>query len=101
MVKAQDVIYAVVGAGDLAVEKLKGVTKLADRKVTTRVLDDFVGRGKAVATKVKRAEPTKQAIRQTKAARSQVKAAATGVTKAVRANARATKSAASKAAKAS
>lgn len=101
MAKAQDVIYAVVGAGDFAVAKAKGAKKLTDRKVTTKYYKDFVKRGKALTTKIKNAPPTKQAVAQTKTARSQVKAAATSVTKAVRANSRATKSAASKTAKAS
>lgn len=101
MAKAQDVIYAVVGAGDFAVAKAKNAKKLADRKVTTKYYKDFVKRGKSLTTKIKNAQPTKQAVAQTKTARAQVKAAATSVTKAVRANTRATKSATTKAAKAS
>lgn len=101
MPKAQEIFYATVGAGDFAIDKIKGVAKVADRKVTQKYYKDFVKRGKTLSTKVKNAGPTKQAIAQTKTARSQVKAAATSVTKAVRANTKATKSAATKATKAS
>ncbi|HVL65290.1 MAG TPA: hypothetical protein VM573_09000 [Actinomycetota bacterium] len=101
MAKAQDVLYAVVGAGDFAVAKVKDAGKLADRKVTSKLYKDFVKRGKTLTTKIKSSAATKQAVEQSKTARSQVKAAATSVGKAVRANTRATKSAASKTAKAS
>src|SRR3972149_8491277 len=101
MAKAQEIFYATVGAGEFALEKLKGAGKLADKKVTQKYYKDFVKRGKSLSTKVKNSGPTKKAIAQTKTAKAQVKAATTSVTKAVRADAKATKSAASKAAKAS
>ncbi|HVM33980.1 MAG TPA: hypothetical protein VM784_01415 [Actinomycetota bacterium] len=101
MTNGHDVIYAVVGIGDFAIEKVRGAAKLADRKANAEMVDDLVGRGKALVSKVKRAQPTKQAFQQTKVARSQIKAATTSVTKAVRSNARATRSAAGKAVKAS
>ena len=101
MAKAKEIFYASVGAGEFALEKVKGAGKLADKKVTQKYYKDFVKRGKTLSTKVKNSGPTKAAIVQTKTARSQVKAAATSVTKAVRGNTKATKPAASKAAKAS
>jgi hypothetical protein len=101
MPKAQELFYAAVGAGDFAIEKVKGTRKLADRKTSTKIYKDFVKRGKALSTRIRTSGPTKQALAQTKAARAQVKAAATSVTKAARANGKATKSAAGKAVKAS
>jgi hypothetical protein len=99
--KTEELLYAVVGAGDFAVEKAKDARKLADRKKNQELYRDFVKRGRSLSSKIKTSQPTKRAVAQTKAARSQVKAAATSVTKAVGANARATSSAAGKAAKAS
>jgi hypothetical protein len=101
LAKTQELLYAVVGAGDFAAEKVRGVTKIADRKTTQKLYKDFVKRGKTLSTRIKNSGPSKQAVAQTKTARTQVKAAATSVTKAVRANTKATKSAASKTAKAS
>ena len=90
MDKAQEVFYAVVGAGDFALEKGR---KFADHQTTQTFYKDFVKRGRAITTKVRGSATTNQAVAQTKAARSQVKAAATSVTKAVRINAKATKEA--------
>ena len=101
MAKAQQIIYAVVGAGDLAVEKAANLRKVVDRERTEQVYSDFVNRGRAVSKRIGNAAPTKRAAAQTKTARSQVKAAATSVGKAVRANVGATRSAATKVAKAS
>ena len=98
MAKVQEFLYAVVGAGDFAVEKARSLT---ERENTTKAYEDLVGRGRALSTKIKRSAPTKQAIEQTRTARIQAKAAATSATKAVRANARAARSAATKGAKAS
>jgi hypothetical protein len=100
MAKAQEFVYAVVGAGDFAVDKVKGV-RTFDRKKSEKLYKDFVKRGRSLSTKIRSSAPTKQAVAQTKAARSQVKAAATSVSKAVGANVKATRSAANKAAKAS
>ena len=99
-IKAQEWMYAVVGAGDFAIDKVKDVRKVADRKTTQKFYKDFVTRGKTLTNRVRNSAPTKQAIAQTKTARTQVKAAATSVTKAVSADAKATRSAASKAVKA-
>jgi hypothetical protein len=96
--KTQELLYAVVGAGDFAVEKAKD---LADRDTTAKVYKDFVKRGRVLSTKIKSSAPTKQAIAQTKTARAQAKAAATSATKAVRANSKAARSAATKSANAS
>lgn len=92
--KTQELVYAVIGAGDYALEKVGNVRKVTDRKVTTKFYNDFVKRGRTLSTRIKNSGPTKRAVAQTKTARTQVKAAATSVTKAVRADANATKSAA-------
>ena len=101
MPKAQELLYAVVGAGDFALEKVKNTRTLADREQTQKIYNDFVKRGRSMTTRISSARPTTQAVKQTKAARTQVKAAATSVAKAVRANTKATGAAAKKAAKAS
>jgi hypothetical protein len=98
MARAQEFLYAVIGAGDYAVEKAR---RLRERKNTTQAYRDLVERGRTLSVKIKSSAPTKQAIAQTRTARSQAKAAATSATKAVRANARAAKSATTKSAKAS
>ncbi|HYN37494.1 MAG TPA: hypothetical protein VEV82_11045 [Actinomycetota bacterium] len=100
MPKAENFVYAVVGAGDFAIEKVKNASKL-DRKKSEKLYKDFVKRGQKLSTSIKNSRPTKRAVEQTKVARSQVKSAATSVRKAVGTNAKATKSAAGKAAKAS
>jgi hypothetical protein len=97
MAKAQELLYAVVGAGDFAVEKAK---RLSDPQQSTKVYKDLVKRGRTLSTKIKSAAPTKRAIEQTRTARSQAKAAATSATKAVRANAKAARSATTKTSKA-
>ena len=101
MANTQELFYAVVGAGDLAVEKVRGISKLTDQKATQKYYKDFIKRGKALTTSIKNSTPTKRAVAQTKTARTQVKAATTSITKAVRLNARATQSAVKKTAKAS
>lgn len=98
--KAQELLFAVVGAGDFALEKARKATVTADRKKAQKVYKDFVQRGRTLSTKIKSSSPTKKAVAQTKVARAQVKGAATSVTKAVRANTKATQSAAKKAAQA-
>lgn len=98
MARTHELLYAVVGAGDFAVEKARGLT---DRKSTTKAYQDFVKRGRTLSTKIKGSAPTKQAIAQTKTARTQAKATATSATKAVQANAKAVRSAATKTAKTS
>jgi hypothetical protein len=99
--KTQELLFAVVGAGDFALEKAKNFSKVADRKTTTKVYKDFVKRGRSLSTRIKNSGATKKAIAQSKTARTQVKAAATSVTKAVRANTKATRTAATKATRAS
>ena len=97
MPKTQELLYAVVGAGDFALERAKSLT---DRESAAKLYKDFVKRGRGLSTKIKSSAATKQAIAQTRTARSQVKAAATSASKAVRADAKAARSAASKSAKA-
>ena len=101
MPKAQEMLYAVVGAGEVAMEKIVDARQVIDRQRSQKAYNDFVKRGRTLSTKIKNSGPSKQAKEQTKVARSQVKAAATSVSKAVRANAKATRSAATKARKAS
>lgn len=100
MPKSENVVYALVGAGDFAIEKVKNVRTI-DRNRSEKLYNDFVKRGRKLSTSIKNARPSKQAVEQTKVARSQMKAAATSIRKAVGANAKATRSAATKAAKAS
>ena len=100
MPKGENLVYALVGAGDFAVDKVKNVRSI-DRKQREKVYNDFVSRGRKLSSSIQNARPTKQAVEQTKVARSQVKAAVTSIRKAVGAQAKATRSAAGKAAKAS
>lgn len=86
MAKTQELLYAIVGAGDLAIEKVRGMREL-DHKRAMSVYDDLVGRGESLSKKISNSAPTKQAATQTKTARAQVKAATTSVSKAIRANA--------------
>jgi hypothetical protein len=99
MANAQELLFAVVGAGDFALEKVRRAGSI-DRKTTLKYYRNFVSRGRTLTTRVKNSGPTKQAVAQTKIARSQVKAAATSVTKAARANTKATTTAAGKAVRA-
>ena len=101
MAKAQELLYAVVGIGDFAVEKASEITKITDVKSTQKVYDDFIKRGRTFSKKVRNAAATKQALAQTKTARTQIKAATTSVSKAVSANVQATRSIAQRFAKAS
>lgn len=84
MPKTQELLYAVVGAGDFAVQKAKSVRKLADRKVSQKYYKDFVKRGRSLATKVRSTAPAKRALETTEVARRRVKAATANVTKTVR-----------------
>ena len=97
MSKGKEILYAVVGAGDFTVEKVRSVRKIVDPAVYT----DFVARGRDLTGRIGKAAPTKHAVERTRTARSQAKAAATSVRKAVKANATAARSAAGKVAKAS
>lgn len=93
----KEILYAVVGAGDLTLEKVKGVRGIVD----PAVYSDFVARGRDLTGRIGRSAPTKQAVERTRTARSQAKAAATSARKAVTANVTAARSAAGKVAKAS
>ena len=101
MAKTQEFVYALVGAGDFALEKARNVTKIADRTASEKVYNDFIKRGRTLSRKVGSAAPTKRAIEQTKTARAQVKAATTSVAKAVKLDTKAVRSAATKVSKAS
>jgi hypothetical protein len=89
--KAQEILYAVLGVGDFAVEKARTVRRIADRETNQKLYRDFVKRGRGLTTRVRNSGPTKQAVAQTKVARTQVKAAATSVGKAIRSDAKAVK----------
>ena len=86
MAKTQEVLYAVVGAADLALEKVREVRSI-DTRTPVEIYSEFVTRGNKLAKKIRNSAPSKQAVAQTKTARTQVKAAATSVGKAVKANA--------------
>jgi hypothetical protein len=83
MAKAQEVLYALVGAGDFTMQKVRDLSKI-DAKGSQEVYEDFVKRGKRLSTKVRNSASTKRAIEQTKTAQTQVKAAATSVGKAIK-----------------
>lgn len=97
MPKTKEILYAVIGAGDFTVEKVRDVRKVVDPSVYS----DFVSRGRDLSGRIAKSAPTKKAVDRTRTARSQAKAAATSVRKAVKANATAARSAAEKVAKAS
>jgi hypothetical protein len=99
--KSQGFIYALVGAGDLALERLMKTRAVVERARSREVYDDVVTRGRKLSTRIQRSAPSKQAAAQTKAARAQLKAATTSLGKAVQTNAYATRSAVSKLARAS
>lgn len=101
MARTQEFVYALVGAGDFAVEKARSVTKIADRAASEKVYNDFIKRGRTLSNRVGNAAPTKRAVEQTKTARAQVKAATTSVAKAVRLDTKAVRNAAAKVSKAS
>lgn len=82
MAKAQEIIYAVVGAGDFAVDKVKTVGTIADRKANQKRYRDFVKRGRTLSTKVKNSTPGKQIAAQTEPVKVQVEDAFKTVTKA-------------------
>lgn len=81
MPKAQELLYAVVGAGDFAVDKVKNVKTVADRKKNQKLYNDFVKRGRSLSTKVKNSTPGKQVRTQTEAARKQLDDAAKSIQK--------------------
>src|SRR5687767_2226123 len=81
MSKATEIIYAVVGAGDFAVDKVKGVRKVVDRRANQKLYKDFIKRGRTVSTTVKNSTPGKQFVRQAEPARAKVEDALKNVTK--------------------
>jgi U3 small nucleolar RNA-associated protein 14 len=86
MAKAQEVLYAVVGAGDFAVDKVKGIRKVADRKRNEKLYKDFVKRGRTLSTQVKNSKPGKQVRTGTEVAKEQLNDAAKNVGKAIGVN---------------
>lgn len=81
MPKAQELLYAVVGVGDFAVDKVKNVRTVADRKKSRKLYNDFVKRGRTLSTKVKNSTPGKQVRSQTETARKQLDDAAKNLQK--------------------
>jgi hypothetical protein len=100
MPKTQELIYAVVGAGDFTMEKVRDLSVVTDRQRTQELYSDFVKRGRTISKRIQNSAPTKNAVAQTKTARAQVTAAATSVRKAVKADVKATQAAAAKTVKA-
>jgi hypothetical protein len=90
--RTKEVLYAVVGAGDFTIEKVKDARRIVDPSLYS----DFVARGRDISGRIGKSAPTRRAIDRTRTARSQAKAAATSVRKAVKANATAARSAAGK-----
>lgn len=86
MTKAQEVLYAVVGAGDFAVDKVKGIRKVADRKRNEKMYEDFVKRGRTLSVQVKNSTPGKQVRSGTEVAKDQLNDAAKNVGKALGVN---------------
>lgn len=89
MSKTKEALYALVGAGDFAVAKVRDVRRVVD----PGLYSDFVARGREISGRIERSVPTRRAVDRTRTARSQAKAAATSVRKAVRANATAARAA--------
>jgi hypothetical protein len=81
--------YAILGTGDLAVEKAKGLFGKAvslttnDRPDMARVYGDLAVRGARVVKRVRRSKPARRAVEGTKQASRQLKGAATSIRKAI------------------
>ena len=80
--KSQEIVYAVVGAGEAAVDKVKGLSRFADKKKNEKLYNDFVKRGRTVSTKVRNTKPAKQFRVQTDTVKEKATDAAKTVTKA-------------------
>jgi hypothetical protein len=86
MAKTQELLYAFVGAGDFAVNKVKGFKRFVDRQNNQKLYKDFVRRGRKLSTRFKNSTPGKQVQAQTKVAREQVTETARNVQKALGVN---------------
>jgi hypothetical protein len=81
--------YAILGTGDLVVEKAKGIVGKAvqlstnDRPDVAKVYGDLADRGAKLAKRVQRSKPAKRAVEGTKQASRQLKGAATSIRKAL------------------
>jgi hypothetical protein len=80
--RSQEIVYAVVGAGEAAVDKVKGLSRFADKKKNEKLYNDFVKRGRTVSTKVRNTKPAKQFRVQTDTVKEKATDAAKTVTKA-------------------
>ncbi len=102
MADAKKALYAVLGSGQVVIDRVKGLWQayydfLAKRrKQAEKNYREYAKRGEKIVTSIRRSAPVKRASEQTRTARSRVKGAATSVRKAVEANAEAVQSAAKK-----
>jgi ElaB/YqjD/DUF883 family membrane-anchored ribosome-binding protein len=102
MTDAKKGLYAVLGSGDLAIDRTKQLVERIQgylRDSRGRVgsgYRDLVRRGERTVASVNRTPAVKRAKDQTKTARSRVKGAATSVRKALGANVEAVQTAAKK-----
>ncbi len=100
--EARKPLFAVVGAGDLAVENIKELpTQVVAISATLpgkafELYGDLVQRGQKLVSTIRRSSATQQAEAQIKVAKAQAKAATTSATKAAKATAKAVDTAASK-----
>ncbi len=74
--------YAVLGAGDLLVERAKELGRTS-AKLATGMYGELVNRGERVATGIKKSQPGKRLAENAKQAQRQLKGAATSVRKAL------------------
>lgn len=86
MAKTQEVLYAVVGASDFAVDKVKSIRKVADRKRNEKLYNDLVKRGRTLSRQVKNSKPGRQVRTGTEVAKEQLNDAAKNVGKALGVN---------------
>jgi hypothetical protein len=75
-------VYAVVGIGDLAVEKVRSVRRFADRQETKKVYTEAIKRGRTLSRKAQNTSAGKKVVVQTEIARQQLQDTTKTVTKA-------------------
>lgn len=80
--KPQEILYAAVGIGDLAVEKVKSARRLAERDTTRKIYTQAIGRGRTLSRKARNTPAGKRVVAGTEVARKQVQDATKTVTKA-------------------
>lgn len=82
MAKAQELFYAAVGAGDLAVDKVRSMKRFSDARTNKKLYKDVVSRGRTVSRKVRNSPAGKKVVAGTDTARRQVQDATKTVSKA-------------------